>query len=72
MPLQVDDFQARCTAAREDLQQRCGGTPPPMFIAGHSMGGLVAPLTCLKDQSRWAGLLLCSPALDVEWTPMLR
>ena len=26
----------------------------------------------LADQSLWQGILLCSAAVDVEWTPMLR
>ncbi len=43
-----------------------------MFLGGHSLGGLVAALTCLRDQSRWAGLLVLSPGLDVEWNLMLR
>ena len=47
-------------------------TPVPFFIAGHSLGGLIATLTCLRDQSRWSGLLLSDPAIDVEWTPVLR
>ena len=43
-----------------------------MFVAGHSMGGLMAALLCLRNQGRWAGLALCSPALDVEMGPVLR
>lgn len=44
----------------------------PIFLAGQSLGGLIAALTALRQQDRYSGLLLCSPALDVEWTPMLR
>ncbi len=44
----------------------------PVFLLGHSMGGLVAALACLRRQDQLAGLLLHSPALDVEWTPVLR
>ena len=28
--------------------------------------------TALRDQSKWAGLILHSAAIDVEWTPVLR
>ncbi|GLI70036.1 hypothetical protein VaNZ11_014774, partial [Volvox africanus] len=45
---------------------------PPVFLLGHSMGGLVASLVCLQRQDQLAGLMLHSPALDVEWTPVLR
>ncbi|GLC39425.1 hypothetical protein PLESTB_001347700 [Pleodorina starrii] len=44
----------------------------PVFLLGHSMGGLVAALTCLRRQDQVSGLMLHSPALDVEWTPVLR
>lgn len=36
------------------------------------MGGLVAALACLRDQAPWAGLLVCSAALEVKMTPWLR
>lgn len=44
----------------------------PVFVLGHSMGGLVAALTALRRQERLAGVMLHSPALDVEWNPVLR
>lgn len=69
--LQVADFTSFCDHAREDVKSRLG-TLPPMFVGGHSLGGLISCLTCLKDQSRWAGLLILSPAIDVEWTLSLR
>ncbi|KXZ45342.1 hypothetical protein GPECTOR_56g439 [Gonium pectorale] len=57
-------------------QQKQGGSQrrrrPPVFLLGHSMGGLVTALLCLKRQDEVAGLMLHSPALDVEWTPLLR
>jgi len=72
LALQVLDFEAYANYARDDLAQRCQHAPPPMFIGGHSLGGLIAALTCLRDQQRWAGLLVLSAALDVEWTLSLR
>lgn len=64
----VDDFEAVCKAAPST--KTLAGVP--FFIAGHSLGGLVATVTCLRDQSRWKGLLISAPALDVEWTPVLK
>ena len=36
------------------------------------MGGLIATHLVLRDQDGWAGLILCSAAIDVEWTFVLR
>ena len=44
----------------------------PALLPGHSLGGLIAALACLRDQSAWSGLLLCSAALDVEMGLVLR
>jgi acylglycerol lipase len=69
----VDDFEAVCAAAAAASNKiTSASTPIPLFIGGHSLGGLVAILTCLKDQSKWKGLILSSPAIDVEWTPILK
>lgn len=67
----VSDFEGLCTTASEELAAT-DHPKPPMFIGGHSLGGLVAALTCLQLPNQFAGLLLCSPAVDVEWTPVLR
>lgn len=70
--LQVDDFEqvvGTVVAARQEASQQ---PALPMFLGGHSMGGLVAAHAALASQGRWSGLLLHSPALDVEWTPVLR
>lgn len=44
----------------------------PLYMGGQSMGGLVAALSVLRDQARWAGLILHSAAVDVEWTLALK
>lgn len=44
----------------------------PCIAAGQSMGGLIATHLVLRDQSAWAGLILCSAAIDVEWNLVLR
>ncbi len=66
-PLQVDD----CIDFSKEIREKTGPSVPH-FIGGQSMGGLVAALVALQDQSVWDGLILCSAAMDVEWTPMLR
>jgi acylglycerol lipase len=67
LQLMIQDFESLCEIAKGDRAD-----PVPMFVAGHSLGGLVAAFTCLHNQEMWSGLLLCSPLLDVEWTPVLR
>ena len=94
----VDDLRS---AAARAAEERPG---VPLFLGGHSMGGLIATLTALEGGEeeeekkkkpspssppsssstaagtaaprsplpRLSGLFLSSPALDVEWTPMLR
>ncbi|KAK9862242.1 hypothetical protein WJX84_007942 [Apatococcus fuscideae] len=63
----VEDCQAFAALARWKH-------PPslPAFIGGQSMGGLVALHVALADQSHWRGILLCSAAVDIEWTSLLR
>lgn len=39
---------------------------PPVFLAGQSMGGLLACHALLRSKPRWAGLLLLSAAIDVR------
>ncbi|KAL0032199.1 hypothetical protein WJX77_010371 [Trebouxia sp. C0004] len=44
----------------------------PAFIGGQSLGGLISAHVALLDQSRWSGLVLCSAAMNIEWTLALR
>lgn len=44
----------------------------PLFMVGHSVGGLTTALTVLKRQEMWSGMVLHSAAINVEWTPALR
>lgn len=68
----IEDFACLCQDAKNECDAEYNDPPIPMFIGGHSLGGMIAPLVCLKNQALWAGLLLLSPSLDVEWTFVLR
>ena len=46
-------------------------SPPPLFLLGCSLGGLVAAYAALQAPQRYAGVVLAAPACDVEWTPVL-
>ncbi|GAB4818831.1 hypothetical protein N2152v2_005877 [Parachlorella kessleri] len=67
----VEDFAGLGEHARHDLELRYGAAPP-MFLGGHSLGTLVSCMTCLRDQERWAGLILIAPAMDVDMSLSLR
>ncbi len=54
------------------IESRAGGKLPTLFIGGQSLGALVATHAVMRQQGRWAGLILHSAALDVVWTPVLR
>lgn len=44
----------------------------PHFVGGQSLGGLITTLVALQDQSKWTGMILCSAAINIEWTLALR
>src|ERR1035437_6518316 len=39
------------------------GAPRPLFLLGHSLGGLIAPVYALRHQEVLAGLILSAPAV---------
>jgi len=63
----VDTFDDYIRDVREVLDQARIGKPAetPVFLLGHSMGGLVAILVALEHQGLIDGLVLSSPALGV-------
>ncbi len=63
----MDDAEAFARSARERYQAGA-----PCFSAGQSLGGLVATHLALRDRAAWAGLILCSAAIDVEWNLVMR
>ncbi len=55
-------------AARRKLQ----GQPLPVFVLGHSLGGLVTASSVVRDQSGLSGVILMSAALQYQSTAPLR
>ena len=55
--------------ANEVLQ---GQPSVPAFIGGQSLGGLISAHVALRNQSSWSGMVLCSAAMNIEWTLSLR
>ena len=60
--------------AEQFAQQVVTQCPPgiPIFLGGQSLGALVITLAALRNQDPWAGLVLASAGMDVEWTWILR
>jgi alpha-beta hydrolase superfamily lysophospholipase len=55
-------------AARRRLQEQ----PLPVFVLGHSVGGLVTATSILRDQSGLRGMILVAPALKWNVSGALR
>jgi acylglycerol lipase len=60
----IEDYVADVRAALEEVRRR----PParPLFLLGHSQGGLVALKLALEDPGRLDGLVVTSPFLAVH------
>mmetsp|Transcript_16217 Transcript_16217/g.45203 ORF Transcript_16217/g.45203 Transcript_16217/m.45203 type:complete len:298 (-) Transcript_16217:1676-2569(-) len=63
----VDDMLDYAT----EVHQRAD-TSTPLFLHGHSMGGLVAASASLLYKGPCHGLLLNSPLINVEWNMVMR
>lgn len=44
------------------VKERANRNPGPLFLLGHSMGGLLAYLVAQQNPKRWAGVVLSGPA----------
>jgi acylglycerol lipase len=58
-----DHLAARATLAAQPL---------PVFLLGHSLGGIITATSVLRDASHVAGVILSSPALLVSANPLTR
>ena len=56
----LDDLDGSSTAS----SRRAAGKP--VFVLGHSLGGLIAVLWCIRRQPKLSGLILSGPALQVR------
>ncbi len=71
----VDRFEQYLTDLYQVLQQVQGRTPEvPVFLFGHSMGGLASLLYGLNRPMDMRGLLLSAPAIEInpDLAPILR
>jgi acylglycerol lipase len=64
----VDRAVADHLAARRKL----AGQPLPVFLLGHSLGGIVTATSVVRDPSNVEGVILSSPALLVSVNPLTR
>jgi acylglycerol lipase len=55
-------------AARRKLREQ----PLPLFVLGHSVGGLVTATSTLRDQEGLRGMILVAPALQWNVSPVMR
>ena len=55
-------------AARRKLREQ----PSPVFVLGHSVGGLVTATSILRDQSGVRGMILVAPAVKWEVSAFMR
>lgn len=56
-----DDFNTAVLSFRQNVESWYPGKP--VFLLGHSMGGLVSSLVLLKNQAQFAGCILSGPAI---------
>lgn len=60
----LDDLDAFLRLVRERAPQK------PLFLYGHSVGGLIAALFAIERQPALAGLILAAPGIAVEAPPL--
>ncbi|CAH0479589.1 unnamed protein product [Peronospora belbahrii] len=71
----VDDTNQFVTTAKSTIYSKMlpeGVLDPPLIIMGISFGALVALNTILSEKHQFSGCVVASPAIAVEYTPMLR
>jgi acylglycerol lipase len=68
----IDEYIDDMERTFNRVLRRAEGTP--VFLLGHSLGGLIALLWCIRYQPRLKGLILSGPALQVcpQLFPWLR
>lgn len=68
--MQVDDAAQYYDEIKARLDTMASPAPP-LFIGGNSLGGLVASHLALARPTV-VGLIMQSPAIDVEWNAVLK
>lgn len=70
---QVETFQDYVTDLAPFVEETLAGADVPVFLMGHSMGGLVVAATVVeRGTAGLAGVILSSPALKVDSPALLR
>ena len=70
---QVESFDDYVADVRPFVGEVVAGADVPVFLMGHSMGGLVVAATVVaRGTEGLAGVVLSSPALQVDAPPLLR
>lgn len=69
----MDDLDLFLSHTRKAIRQE-HGEDTPLFLFGHSMGGAVAALLAMERPVRLRGLILSSPAIEInpDLAPVLR
>jgi len=62
-----DDYVADLALFHRQISNRFPGVP--MFLVGHSMGGLIASLYLLRGQTDFVGGILSGPAITTDLAP---
>jgi alpha-beta hydrolase superfamily lysophospholipase len=61
----LDDFDAWVRRVKDNEPGR------PMFLFGHSMGGVIVTLAAMDRQANVAGIITSAPALEVDVPPIV-
>jgi alpha-beta hydrolase superfamily lysophospholipase len=62
----------RAVADHQAARAKLGADAKPLFLFGHSLGGLITAASAATDQSRIAGVVLSAPLLLITAPPHLR
>ena len=62
----------RAVADHRAARARLRSDPRPLFLLGHSLGGLVTATSAVRDQGHLAGVVLVAPAIKYDVNALVR